>query len=411
MTWHLGEAIGPVAIAILALLPGPALGAISFHRDFEGGSVGVVEAVGPDQFRCHVLGQTDYRGRNRQATWYYFRIDGARGRVLRLSLTNLVGEYNDKPGAVAMNAQTIPVFSFDNLHWRHFPAMDWDEEAKQATVQLRVEQDRVWIAHVPPYLLSRLERLLAEVQQAPQAQVERIGQSVQGRPLYLVTIAAPNEGSAAKPCVWIIARQHAWEAPTSFVVEGAVRFLMSDDPQAVRLRRQLVFKLVPTMDPDGLVNGHVRFNALGYDLNRHWDEVDPTQPAWQHRMPEIWAVKRALFGHLDRGGRVDLMLNLHNTETGEFLETQVTDPALLRRLQRLHDQLAAQTSFDPSRPLTVRRQPMGDTNCLYHQRRVPVALMEQRISFCPKLGRQPTVQDRLNFGRELVLAIAKALEQ
>lgn len=411
MNLHLREPIGPVAISILVLLPGPALGAVSFHHDFEGGSLGVVETVGPDHFRCHVLGQTDYRGRNRQATWYYFRIEGARGRSLRLSLTNLVGEYNDKPGAVAMSSETLPVFSFDNVHWRHFPAMDWDDQAKEATVQLRVEQDMVWIAHVPPYPLSRLERLVAEVKQAPAAQIERIGQSVQGRPLYLVTITAANTNSVAKPCVWIIARQHAWEAPTSFVLEGAVRFLTSDDPQAARLRRQLVFKLVPTMDPDGLVHGHVRFNALGYDLNRHWDEVDPAQPDWQRRMPEIWAVKRALFGHLDRGGRIDLVLNLHNTETAEFLETQVTDPALRKRLERLHDRLAAQTSFDPSRPLSVRRQPMSDTNCLYHQRRVPVALMEQRISFCPKLGRRPTVQDRLNFGRELVLALADTLEQ
>jgi hypothetical protein len=411
MSRHQPPTASRLGLWLLGVWPGAALGAVSFHHNFEGGSLGLVEQIGSDHFRCHVVGQTDYRGRNRQATWYYFRIDGVAGRTLRLSLTNLVGEYNDRPGAVAMGPDTIPVYSLDNLTWQHFPSMDWDPHTKQATVALRVEQDSVWVAHVPPYPLSRLEALLAEVKRSPHAQVQAIGQSVQGRALYLVSIDEPAVGQATNPCVWVIARQHAWEAPTSFVLEGAIRFLISADPQAAQVRRRCQLKLVPTMDPDGLVAGTVRFNALGYDLNRHWDEVDPSQPAWRSRMPEIWHVKRALFDHLDKGGRIDLMLNLHNTETAEYLETQVTDPALLKRFERLYKLLVAQTSFDPSRARAVRTEPATDTNVLYRQRRVPVALMEQRIGFCPKLGRRPTVQDRLRFGRELVLALAQTLHQ
>src|ERR1044071_9918609 len=87
--------------------------AITFHKDFEGGSFEKIEQVTSNHFRCHVEGQSDERGRNRQATWYFFRIDGAHGRELIVSLTNLVGEYNDRPGAVSMNAETVPVFSHD----------------------------------------------------------------------------------------------------------------------------------------------------------------------------------------------------------------------------------------------------------------------------------------------------------
>ncbi|HEY0552157.1 MAG TPA: M14-type cytosolic carboxypeptidase, partial [Verrucomicrobiae bacterium] len=87
--------------------------AITFNKNFEGGSLGKIEKLGDTQFRCFVEGQHDERGRNRQANWYYFRMDGVQGREVTLTLTDFVGEYNDKPGSCAMNADTIPVFSYD----------------------------------------------------------------------------------------------------------------------------------------------------------------------------------------------------------------------------------------------------------------------------------------------------------
>ena len=382
---------------------------VTFHKNFEGGSLGRVEQLATNHFRCHVEGQADERGRNRQATWYFFRMDGARGRDLTLTLTNFVGEYNDRPGAVSMNAETIPVFSQDGEHWQHFPAMTWNNQTKEATLQARAEKDSLWIAHVPPYLLPRLDKLLADVRSSPHARVRVLGQSVQGRDLHLVTVTDPAPAAAAKPCLWLIARQHAWEAPTSFVMEGALRFITSDDPAARALRARVDFQFVPLMGPDGVAGGQVRFNAHGYDVNRHWDD-----PAWRgaefrQRMPEIASVKQALFDHLDAGGRIDLVLNLHNTETTEFLETQADDPAVLALMRRLHDTLAARTTFDPSSPLGVNTKPISDTNSLWRQRKVPVVLMEQRISASPKLGRRLTVEDRLQFGRALLAAMADAV--
>src|SRR5687768_9310982 len=73
---------------------------ITFNTNFEGGSIGRVEKLSPVEFRLHVAGQHDQRGRNRQASWYFVRLDHVRGRELKLTLTDLVGEYNDKPGAV-----------------------------------------------------------------------------------------------------------------------------------------------------------------------------------------------------------------------------------------------------------------------------------------------------------------------
>lgn len=64
------------------------------------------------------------------------------------------------------------------------------------------------------------------------------------------------------------------------VLQGVIEFLLSSDPAAERLRRYFVFKLIPMLNPDGVVVGNYRSSLAGTDLNRCWDkavrEVHPT---------------------------------------------------------------------------------------------------------------------------------------
>src|SRR5688572_9400855 len=65
----------------------PALPPVRFATNFEGACLGKVEVVGPSSFRLAVPGQQDRHGRNRQASWFYFRMDGVRGRELTVTLS------------------------------------------------------------------------------------------------------------------------------------------------------------------------------------------------------------------------------------------------------------------------------------------------------------------------------------
>jgi hypothetical protein len=126
-------------------------------------------------------------------------------------------------------------------------------------------------------------------------------------------------------------------------------------------------------------------------------------------MPEIWSVKRAVFAQLDSGQKIDFLLNLHNTETAEYLETQANDDASQAKLRQFSGVLRAETTFDPSREPTVSSSPSDTTNSLWTERQVPAMLMEQRIGTSRKLGRRPTVADRLEFGHQLALALGKVV--
>ncbi len=381
---------------------------ITFNKNFEGASLGTIEKLDDTTFRCHVEGQYDERGRNRQASWHFFRMDNVLGRNVTLTFTDLVGEYNDKPGATPAGADIVPVFSYDGEHWKHFPAMDWDNQKKEYTLKFKGEKDTIWIAHQPPYVTSRLLRLLDELNQSPTVRVEVIGKTARGRDLHLVTVTDFATPDDAKKTVWLQARQHAWESGTSYVIEGAMRFVSSDDPRARDLRKKVIFKFTPMVDPDGCATGGVRFNANGYDVNRHWSEVNLRDKQLLAMMPEIWYTKKAILGYVDSGHKIDVMINLHNTETGEYLATQADDEASQKMMNRLFDTLVEKTSFDPSRKLGSGNS-SHDTNSLYKDRKIPVMLMEQRVGTGPKAKRRLEVPDRLQFGKDLIAVMAESV--
>lgn len=406
----LGIALGIGLLAAHAAEGPAAAKPVLFNTAFESGSIGLIEKLGDDEYRLHVRGQQDAHGRNRQATWFYFRMDEVADRELTLRLSSFRGEYNHRPSTPA-GPWFRPVFSIDGANWEHFKDAEWDAEKAELTLQLRVSAPTVWLAHIPPYPHSRVLALLSEVKRSPHAGVEVIGESVLGRELHLVTVTNFAQPAEAKKIVWLQARQHAWECGTSFLVEGALRFVLSKDPAAQQLRDRTVFKFVPMINPDSVARGEVRFNANGFDPNRQWDEVHFRDNSWLRRNPEIWYVKKALLAqHAQKP--IDLAINLHNTEMNEYLETMADADPQQAMMHRLFDHLVVNTSFDPSRPkLTIFSSGQASTtNSIWREARVPMMLMEQRIGPNRKLGRMVTTVDRLEFGRQLIQAMAEIVQ-
>jgi hypothetical protein len=399
-----------IAGLLLLLFASPvAAKPVSIQTNFEGGALGRIEEVNATHFRCGVKGERDQDGRNRQANWYYFRVDGAQGKSLTIDMVDLPGEYNYRPNRGAVTGDTLPWISEDNQHWKPIETVEYQAETPLLRIRLTPRSNQVWIAHVPPYTNRHLQRLLQEFKTHPNLRQQAIGKTVQGRELLLLTITDEHVPLAEKNVIWLMFRQHSWEAGSSWAGEGAIRFLLSSTPMAEIMRQTAVFKIFPLCDPDGVARGGVRFNAHGYDLNRNWDISD------EQKMPEIAAQRKAILAWVDSGQRLDLFLSLHNTETSEYLDGPPDDGRYRLLTERFFKLLFASKTFAPTRPpqsveaSTTPGKPgrMNVVQGLYNDRQLPAFLVEQRIAKHPKLGHQPTPEERQQFGVELVQAMWK----
>jgi murein tripeptide amidase MpaA len=80
-------------------------------------------------------------------------------------------------------------------------------------------------------------------------------------------------------------RVHPGESQASHMVEGLINFITSDHPEAVEIRSKFVIKIIPMLNPDGVIFGNYRSSLLGVDLNRRWKKPS------KYLHPEIYYAK------------------------------------------------------------------------------------------------------------------------
>ena len=66
---------------------------------------------------------------------------------------------------------------------------------------------------------------------------------------------------------------HCGETPASYMLQGVIDKLTDfEDVQSKLLLENYVFKIVPSLNPDGVARGYWRFDTLGLNLNRYYKD-------------------------------------------------------------------------------------------------------------------------------------------
>jgi len=256
---------------------------------FDSGNIEVVRAEKPSDIQLAIRkdNAADYR------QWFYFRLSGVCNQVCKITINDI-----DKTAYATAWEGYHPCVSYDRDEWLRVPAKC---NGKQLTFTLTPAYDDVYIAYFAPYSYERHLDLIAWAQQSPLCQVKRVCQTVQGRDLDVLQVGGASKN---KKVLWVIARQHPGEAMAEWFVEGLLlRLLNPDDPVAKRLLTQAVYYVVPNMNPDGALNGNLRTNAAGVDLNRSWAKPSPEQS------PEVYYVQQLM-----QQTGVDAFLDIHGDE-------------------------------------------------------------------------------------------------
>jgi len=165
--------------------------------------------------------------------------------------------------------------------------------------------------------------------------------TLDGRDLHICCIGSPSPPSIAdrkgaeKLTIWVHARQHPGEVSASWFIDGLMkRLLDGSDAVAREVLKRADFFVVPNMNPDGGVRGHLRTNACGANLNREWAE-----PA-EDRSPEVFFAQRVM----KTLGKLDIMFDVHQDEEKPYAfisRTPLGVPSCSAEQRKLHFEFKA----------------------------------------------------------------------
>ena len=219
------------------------------------------------------------------------------------------------------------VASYDRQTWFRVPSK---YEDGSLIIDFEPEYAHTFFAYFAPYSYERHLDLLYWAQSHDVCEIETLGETLDGRDISLLKIGEPSED---KKVIWITARQHPGETMAEWFVEGLLHKLLDDeDPHAAALLSKAVFYIVPNMNPDGSVRGHLRTNAKGVNLNREWAE-----PSLE-KSPEVFHV----LNKMHESG-LDMYLDIHGDEAlpYNFVAGSEGIPSYDDRLKNLEDSFKA----------------------------------------------------------------------
>lgn len=226
--------------------------------------------------------------------WFHFRASAPAGSDVVLRITGLASSaYPD--GWPDYSAR----MSEDRETWLCADTTyDAAEDGGTLTIRATLTTGIAWFAYFAPYSMERHHDLVAGALASDGVRHRTLGHSLEGQPIDCLEM-----GEGGKQ-VWLYARQHPGESMAEWWMEGALAMLTDPaDPHARLLRQKCCIHVVPNMNPDGSVRGHLRTNFAGVNLNREWHEPTP------ERAPEVLCVRNAM----DETG-VDFAMDVHGDE-------------------------------------------------------------------------------------------------
>lgn len=266
---------------------------MQIRADFDSGNILVLDQTDPQRVQLAIRKDTN----SAHFQWFHFKVEGlVPGQCYGFELTN-AGQAAYPHAWDGYQA----VASYDQQHYFRV-ATTYEQGVLR--FQLTAQSDTVWFCYFEPYSRLRHTMLMAKALNIPGVALPASGRSVDGRVIDLVHV--PSRHPTPRK-VWIIAQQHPGEHMAEWFMEGLIEHLANG---AVPALEYAEFYLVPNMNPDGTVAGHLRTNAAGVDLNRAWQSADP-----QHS-PEVYFVLQ----QMQQTG-VDIFLDIHGDEAIPYVFT------------------------------------------------------------------------------------------
>lgn len=272
------------------------LSTLSFESRFESGNLRKAIQVGPREYD---LVLTPDVNSFHHSQWFYFEISNMDNvapytfNIINCEKSNSQFNYGMKPLVYSVRESTLGRpgwfrIGADICYYRNsykVPGAVQKETFMTATFSIKFlhSLDVCYVAYTFPYtythLLSHTKKLLQNTDQSNvYFRVDNLCKSLNNNSVPVFTITAPDVKEnrlADREIIFLTSRIHPGEANSSWVIDGTVSFLLEHSVVANKLRRQYVFKIVPMLNVEGVINGCHRCGLTNEDLNRKWNNPDP----------------------------------------------------------------------------------------------------------------------------------------
>uniref|UniRef100_A0A663EAA0 AGBL carboxypeptidase 1 n=1 Tax=Aquila chrysaetos chrysaetos TaxID=223781 RepID=A0A663EAA0_AQUCH len=294
-----GDVIGRIVFDLDEPSPG-APGCLTFFSKFESGNLR--KAIQVREFEYDLIINADVNS-NQHHQWFYFEVRDMKLAVpYRFNIINCEkfnSQFNYGMQLVMYSVkealQGRPCWlraGHDSCYYKnHYRCSAAAEEGVRGkfyytltfSIKFPHKDDVCYLAYHYPYTYSTMMSHLDILEQNRNPKKvywrqQTLCQTLGGNLCPLLTITAMPESKKRddleqfynRPYVFLVARVHPGESNASWVMKGTLEFLVSSDPIADLLRKCFIFKIVPMLNPDGVINGNHRCSLSGDDLNRQW---------------------------------------------------------------------------------------------------------------------------------------------
>ncbi|XP_068580090.1 cytosolic carboxypeptidase 2 [Cebidichthys violaceus] len=279
---------------------------LEFESRFESGNL--QKAVQVSDYDYELTLRTDMYTR-KHTQWFYFRVRNMKaGVTYRFTIINLMKSsslysHGMRPLLYSERANEKGVgWQRTGSNIRYYRNCNQDTKDNNSdtitlysltwTLQFPYDSDTCYLAHCYPYTYSHLQRYLRRISSnsavASYCTLRVLCHSLAGNAVYVVTITSRGGGRVegrTKKAVVVTARVHPGETNGSWMMEGFLDFLLGDSEDAQLLRDTFVFKVVPMLNPDGVIVGNYRCSLAGRDLNRNYKTL------LRDSFPCVWHIR------------------------------------------------------------------------------------------------------------------------
>ncbi|XP_058280217.1 cytosolic carboxypeptidase 1 isoform X3 [Hirundo rustica] len=309
---------------------------LKFNSKFESGNLRKVIQIRKNEY--DLILNSDVNS-NHHHQWFYFEVSGMktgigyRFNIINCEKSNSQFNYGMQPlmYSVQEALRSRPCWTrvgtdicYYKNHFSRSSIAAGGQKGKSYytitfTVSFQHKDDVCYFAYHYPYTYSTLKMHLRKLESMHNPQKiyfrhDVLCETLAGNSCPLVTITAMPESNyyehicqfRNRPYIFLSARVHPGETNASWVMKGTLEYLMSNSPNAQCLRESYIFKIIPMLNPDGVINGNHRCSLSGEDLNRQWQNPNPDlHPTIYHAkglLQYLAAIKRLPLVYCDYHG-------------------------------------------------------------------------------------------------------------